>query len=95
MTKEVETTFIPICLSDMVLKHASNCVLGSKRPTEWAVLLSGEETNMKEMQGCPEAAVVALGAGALILSHRLPSGSQHMSFSLQSTLGEGGCIYQQ
>lgn len=75
MTKKVETTFIPICLPVMVLKHTSNCVLGSRRQTEWAVHLSGEDVNVKEMQGCPEGAAVARGAGVLVLSHRLPTGS--------------------
>lgn len=92
MAKKVETSFIPICLPDMILKHTSNCVLGSRRQTERAVHLSGEDVNVKEMQGCPEAAVVAWGVGVQVLSHRLPSGSQHVSFSLQSILGDGGCL---
>lgn len=58
----------------MILKHTSTCVFGSRRQTEWAVHLSGEDVNVQERQGCLEAAVVALGIGLLVLSHRLPSG---------------------
>lgn len=71
----------------MILKHTSDCVLGSRRQTEWAVHLSGEDVNVKEMQGCPEAAGVESGAGVLVLSHRLPPGSPPVSLTLQSTLG--------
>lgn len=92
MAKKVETSFIPICLPDTILKHTSNCVFGSRRQTERTVHLCGEDVNVKEMQGFPEAAVVAWEAGVPVLSHWLPSGSQHMSFSLQSILGDGGCL---
>lgn len=52
------TTLVPICLPDAGVKHTGNCVLGSRRKTKWEVHLSEEDVNLKEMQRCPEAAVV-------------------------------------
>lgn len=54
-TKKAGTTFVPIGLPDAILKHTSNCVLGSRRKTKWEVHLSEEDVNVKEMQECPEA----------------------------------------
>lgn len=54
-TKKAGTTFVPLVLPDMILKHSSNCVLGSRRKAKWELHLSEEDVNVKEMQGCPEA----------------------------------------
>ena len=52
------TPIVPICPRDSILKQASNCVLRGRRNTQWEVHLSAEDGNVKEMQGCPETAVL-------------------------------------
>lgn len=57
-TEKVGTPFKPVCLSDTVLKHTSNCVVGRRRKSQWEVHLSEEDVNEKEIQGCLETAVL-------------------------------------
>lgn len=52
------TPIVAICPPDSILKHANNCVLRGRRNTQWEVHLSEEDGNVKEMQGCPETAVL-------------------------------------
>ena len=40
------------------LNTLANCVLGSRRNTQWEAHSSEEDVNVKEMQGCPQTAVL-------------------------------------